>query len=118
VHYARKPDCWFYNSNTNGCSTYASQYTDPFTNPGTGEVGDGSRNSLRAPNTIVFDAALMKDFPVTERLKAQFRWEVFNTANHALFGAPGGDVSNGQAAQITTLSGDPRVMQFALRIDF
>jgi hypothetical protein len=60
----------------------------------------------------------MKDFPLFESAKAQFRWEVFNAANHALFGAPGGDVSNGDAAQITTLSGDPRVMQFALRIDF
>jgi hypothetical protein len=117
-HYVGKPTCWFYDSGTSGCSTSGSALTDAFANPGLGVVGNGSRNSLRAPNTIVFDAALMKDFPITESFKGQFRWEVFNAANHPLFAAPGGDVSNGQAAQITSLSGDPRVMQFAFRIDF
>jgi Carboxypeptidase regulatory-like domain/TonB-dependent Receptor Plug Domain/TonB dependent receptor len=117
AHYIRKPNCWFYDSNTSGCSTY-SGLSDAFANPGTGVVGNGSRNSLNSPNTIVFDGAIMKDFPIAEKVKAQFRWEVFNAANHALFAAPGGDVSNGDAAQITTLSGDPRVMQFAFRIDF
>ena len=118
VHYVGKPSCWFYDSGTPGCSVNGTQFTNAFANPGTGVVGNGRRNSLRAPNTTVFDTALIKDFPVNESLKAQFRWEVFNVANHPLFGAPGGDVSNGSAAQITTLSGDPRVMQFALRIDF
>jgi hypothetical protein len=118
VHYIRKPTCWFYDSGTSGCGTYGSGLSNAFANPGTGVVGNGSRNSLRAPNTTVFDAALMKDFPIVESLRAQFRWEVFNVANHALFAAPGGDVSNGQGAQITSLSGDPRVMQFAFRFDF
>jgi len=125
VHYVRKPTCWFYDSGTTGCKPYASGLSDAFANPVTQvngkqvyNIGNGRRNSLYSPNTDVVDAALMKDFPVTERLKAQFRWEVFNLANHPLFGSPGGDVSNGQASQITTLSGDPRVMQFALRLDF
>jgi hypothetical protein len=51
-------------------------------------------------------------------LRTEFRWEVFNVLNHPLFAAPGGDISTGAAAQITALSGDPRVMQFALRVDF
>jgi hypothetical protein len=117
-HYVGKPTCWFYDSGTSGCGTSGSGLSNAFANPGVGAVGNGSRNSLRAPNTIVFDGAVMKDFPVTESIKGQFRWEVFNAANHPLFAAPGGDVSNGQAAQITSLSGDPRVMQFAFRIDF
>jgi hypothetical protein len=117
-HYVGKPTCWFYDSGTSGCGLYSSGLSDAFANPGTGVVGNGSRNSLHAPSTTVFDAALMKDFPIFESLRAQFRWEVFNLANHPLFAAPGGDVSNGQAAQITSLSGDPRVMQFAFRVDF
>jgi hypothetical protein len=55
---------------------------------------------------------------VTEGLKAEFRWEVFNVLNHPLFAAPSGDISTGAASQVTSLSGDPRVMQFALRVDF
>jgi len=125
AHYVRKPTCWFYDSGTSGCGAVGGNLQDAYANPVTTvngqpvyNIGNGRRNSLISPNTDVVDAALMKDFPVTERLKAQFRWEVFNLANHPLFGSPGGDVSNGQASQITTLSGDPRVMQFALRLDF
>ncbi len=118
VAYVGKPACWFYSSATSGCAPYAAGRADAFADPGDGVVGNGRRNSLIAPNTQVFDAALMKDFAFTERLKAQLRWEVFNVANHPLFAAPGGDVSTGSAATITSLSGDPRVMQFAVRFDF
>jgi len=118
VHYPHKPSCWFYASATSGCSPYGSGLSDAFADAGNGVVGNGSRNSLSSPATDVFDAALIKDVPVTENLKAEFRWEVFNVLNHPLFAAPGGDISTGAAAQITSLSGDPRVMQFALRLDF
>jgi Carboxypeptidase regulatory-like domain/TonB-dependent Receptor Plug Domain/TonB dependent receptor len=118
VHYPHKPSCWFYASATSGCGQYGSGLSDAFTDAGNGVVGNGSRNSLNSPPTDVVDTALIKDVPVTESLKAEFRWEVFNVANHPLFAAPNGDISTGAAAQITSLSGDPRVMQFALRLDF
>ena len=118
VHYVKKPECWFYASATSGCSKYGSGLQDAFADAGNGVIGNGSRNSLNSPATDVVDAALIKDVPVGEHLKAEFRWEVFNVLNHPLFAAPGGDISTGAAAQITALSGDPRVMQFALRLDF
>jgi hypothetical protein len=55
---------------------------------------------------------------MTERANLQFRWEVFNLANTPLFGQPNGNVTSGAVGSITTLSGDPRVMQFALRLSF
>jgi hypothetical protein len=118
VHYIHKPSCWFYSSGTSACSQYSSGLTDAFADAGNGVVGNGTRNSLNSPATDVFDAALIKDVPIVESLRAEFRWEVFNVLNHPLFAAPSGDVSTGAAAQITSLSGDPRVMQFALRLDF
>jgi len=48
----------------------------------------------------------------------QFRWEVFNIANTPLFGQPSNNFSSSAAGSITSLSGDPRVMQFALRLSF
>jgi hypothetical protein len=81
-------------------------------------LGNGSRNSGSGPGTDVFDFALMKNMTIFENLTGQFRWEVFNVANHPLFGEPGGDVSGGSAASITSLAGDPRVMQFAFRLDW
>ena len=118
VHYIHKPSCWFYSSGTSACSQYGSGLSDAFADAGNGVIGNGSRNSLSSPATDVVDTALIKDFPVKESLRAEFRWEVFNALNHPLFAAPSGDVSTGAAAQITSLSGDPRVMQFALRLDF
>jgi hypothetical protein len=80
--------------------------------------GDLGHNTLRGPTTNVFDFALLKDFPVRESGNLQFRWEVFNLFNHALFGQPTANLSSGSVGKISTLAGDPRLMQFALRLSF
>ena len=80
--------------------------------------GDLGRNTLRGPSTNVFDFALLKDFPIQERTNLQFRWEVFNLFNHALFGQPTSNLSSGSVGHISSLAGDPRLMQFALRLSF
>jgi hypothetical protein len=80
--------------------------------------GDLGRNTLRGPTTNVFDFALLKDFPVRESGNLQFRWEVFNLFNDALFGQPTANLSSGSVGKISTLAGDPRLMQFALRLSF
>jgi hypothetical protein len=80
--------------------------------------GDLGRNTLRGPSTNVFDFALLKDFPIQERTNLQFRWEVFNLFNHALFGQPTSNLSSGSVGQISSLAGDPRLIQFALRLSF
>ena len=54
-------------------------------------------------------------FFITERTTLQFRWEVFNLSNTAQFGLPSGNYSGGTPGVITSLAGDPRIMQFALR---
>jgi hypothetical protein len=41
-----------------------------------------SRNSLRGPGAWNFDAAVEKDFPITERTQLQFRAEGFDVLNH------------------------------------
>jgi hypothetical protein len=118
VHYVKSQSCWFYISKDSACSAGGSSLTDPFTDPGKFVVGNTSRNTLRGPNTNVFDAALVKHIPIHENWNVEARWEVFNVANHALFGQPSGDASSGGVASITNLSGDPRVMQFALRVNW
>jgi hypothetical protein len=115
------PNCWFYASQNKLCQGLVSGATDSFRlqNNAAGEFfGDEQRNSLRGPHTNVFDFALMRDFNVTESAKIQFRWEVFNLFNTPLFGQPNTDFSSSSAGQITSLAGDPRVMQFALKFSF
>jgi hypothetical protein len=66
---------------------------------------------------VTWDSGLHKDFSVHERLKAQFRFEVFNTLNHANFGLPAGSLSSATFLRITTAA-DPRILQLALRFSW
>ena len=111
-------NCWLYMSKNNACKTLAPNLTDAFQLQAPGTFGNAGRNILRGPHTSVFDFALMRDFPTHESLGLQFRWEVFNLSNTALLGQPNGNFSSSAAGSITTLSGDPRVMQLALRLSF
>ena len=117
VHYLHNPKCWFYTSKNSSCSA-SSSLSDAFADPGKYVVGNSHRNTLVGPRTQVLDASLVKTIPIHRDWSGEFRWEVFNAANHALFGQPSGDLSSGSVASITTLSGDPRVMQLALRLNW
>jgi len=55
---------------------------------------------------------------LTERVKLQFRTEIFNLFNHAQFDLPNPAVGNPNAGIITSIVGTPRQMQFALRLSF
>jgi hypothetical protein len=95
--------------------------------PAPGETG--TRNIIRYPGFIGLDAGLYKTFnlPKTEKVKLQLRWDVFNVTNtqHLTGNA---DVTNGLDPQFgspsksfynfTSIQGTPRVMQFAIRLDF
>lgn len=110
--------CWYYSSRNAACRALAPAATDFLVQPALGTSGNLGRNTFRAPATTVFDFALHRDFPIRENVGLEFRWEVFNLTNTPLFGGPNGDFSSSAAGTITTLAGDPRVMQFALRLRF
>src|SRR5690606_32283843 len=82
-----------------------------------GTFGNSPRNFLRGPGDAVLDMALMKRFPLTEEVNFQFRWEMFNALNRPNFGNPNTNMTSGNFGRITS-AGDPRIMQFALRLDF
>jgi hypothetical protein len=117
-HVVGSPDCWFFAAQNSHCTALAPGLSNAFALPASGTIGNGGRNTLVGPHTSVFDAALMREFPFGERTNLEFRWEVFNVTNTPLFGQPNSNFSSGAAGTITTLSGDPRVMQFALRLSF
>jgi len=111
-------DCWFYSSRNGACRALAPSATDAFALQAAGQFGNSGRNILRAPGTNVFDFALHREFPLRESQALEFRWEVFNLSNTVQFGVPNRDFSSSGAGSITTLAGDARVMQFALRLKF
>lgn len=112
-------NCWFYTSRNKNCVALSPNATDAYALPtAANPYGNGGINNLRGPNTNVFDFALMRDFDLHERTKLQFRWEVFNLANKTLFAQPDSGLSDSSVGTITSLAGDPRIMQFALRLSF
>lgn len=114
VQYPKKQTCWFSDSKNTACGAG----TAPFSDPGNYNIGNVGRNTLIGPQTQLFDFDLYKTIPFSERFSTQIRWEVFNLANHPVFGQPSGNVSSSSVASITSLSADPRVMQFAVRLNW
>jgi outer membrane receptor protein involved in Fe transport len=83
-----------------------------------GVFGNAGRNILRGPGWITFDMSLQRRLSFTDTLAATLRWDVFNLFNRDNFGNPNADITAANRATITTLAGDPRIMQFSARIEF
>lgn len=113
-------NCWFYYSGNKACQALSPNTPDAYLSPSvqSSPYGNGSINSLTGPHTSVFDFALMRDFDIREKAALQFRWEVFNLTNSVLFAQPDSTLADGGVGTITSLAGDPRIMQFALRLSF
>lgn len=80
--------------------------------------GNGGRNILRADGQVNFDVGLMKNFQLTEAVQFQFRWEVFNLFNTPAFGDPVANIESPDAGKVRSTRSSPRIMQFALRLEF
>jgi len=111
-------------------NTNAFQLLNPaaFQRPADGQYGTMTRNELRLPSIWNLDASIMKNFLITESVKATLRCEVFNLFNHPqVWGInnsfsgdnPGSGISN-SAANFGQANAwrDARTLQLALRFAF
>jgi len=80
--------------------------------------GNAGRNILYGPGRTNWDASVFKSFALTERFKLQFRTELFNMLNTPQFGLPNAAIGSASAGSITSLSGNNRQVQLALRMSF
>jgi hypothetical protein len=83
-----------------------------------GTFGNAGRNILRGPGWVTFDMSVQRQIEITGRVNATLRWDVFNLFDRANLGIPERNITAATAGVISTLAGDPRVMQFSLRIAF
>jgi hypothetical protein len=103
----------------------------PFTRPAFGQFGNIGRNSFVGPREFMADATLIKNFPITERVKGQFDFQAFNVFNHPALGTPTeGNETNGPCVDCSISSGtvgqiiglDPNVnmrqLAFAMKVLF
>jgi hypothetical protein len=101
-----------------------SQYFNPaaFAAPASGTYGNVGRDTLTGPGTRTIDLSVVKNTPISERLKVQFRAEVFNVPNHANFATPNtvvfssaSSAPSATAGLITATSTASRQIQFGLK---
>ena len=87
-----------------------------------GKLGDASRTPVYGPDFVNTDFSAIKHFvlPYREGMGVDFRAEFFNLFNHAQFGLPNADLagSAGTFGLINTSVNNPRLIQFALKLNF
>jgi hypothetical protein len=101
--------------------------TDAFLRPAEstpGSYGNSGRNILTGPGFANTNLAVLRDFPIKERLRLQFRSEFFNLFNQVRFGStnttggandPDNTVTSATFGRIRT-AGSAREIQFALKL--
>lgn len=99
-----------------GSSSNASEIV--FTNPQPGTIGSLPLSSIFGPKFFNFDFSTIKKTRINERMNIEFRAEIFNAFNTVNFDNPETDINSPNFGRITGIVGRPRLMQFALRLNF
>ncbi len=82
--------------------------------------GNGGRTNGYGPGGIAMDLSILKDFPIREGHRVQFRAELLNFINHANFGLPDLNRGSPNFGRISTQPGanDNRIVQLGLHYRF
>ena len=101
----------------NSAETIESQNCTPFNVNYSmlGSFGATGRNILSGPAFNKTDFAILKDIPVTERYRFQFRSEFFNVFNQVSFNNPDTGILDGGAFGTIQGASPGRVIQFGLK---
>ena len=83
-----------------------------------GTFGNAGKGILSGPGYFDTDFGLIKNIPLPERMSLQFRAEFFNLFNNVNFSAPDLSVADGPVFGTITSANSPRILQFALKLQF
>lgn len=100
---------------------------DAFVDPAAGSFGGTRRNQFYGPGFGAVDFSIFKNTPITERVSAQLRAEIFNLFNRLNLGTPAASVGSGAGNGLITGTrrggdapgigfGEPRNVQLALKL--
>jgi hypothetical protein len=106
--------------------TFTRPTSGPFALPACGQIGNVGFDSYRGPHAFYDDMALSKNFTITERIKAQFRFDAYNLFNHPVLALPNSCVDCATAGQISNIEADSapgapigmRQLQFGVKVTF
>ena len=112
------PDVISYSQSTDRQSYLAGVFTRAnFPNPSLGSQGDERINAFRNPGFAGTDAALSKDTAITEQLRLQLRFEVYNLFNRVNLGLVNTELPSTTFGRSTSQF-NPRWIQLGARLSF
>jgi len=88
-----------------------------FVSPAQFSFGNAGRGILEGPGSFNVDLGVHRNFQINEKLRLNFRWEMFNALNRANFAVPNAVIGNAVAGQISSTA-PARIMQLALKFVF
>lgn len=91
---------------------------NPTANGAAPHYGTVGRNTLIGPHFRNWDASLHRDIHLRGESNVEFRWELFNAANHPNWNAPSVDPTNKTTFGVVTSARTMREMQFGLKYMF
>ncbi|MBM3727541.1 MAG: carboxypeptidase regulatory-like domain-containing protein [Acidobacteria bacterium] len=94
--------------------------TSAFTSTPAFQFGNLARSlsDVRSHGVANYNFSIFKNTTITERVGLQFRTEIFNLFNRVQFSYPGTALGNPQFGVVSGQYNDPRLIQFALRVQF
>jgi len=120
--------CWYYSSANSSCVSLYPNGQNALAIPAQYTYGNSGRNILTGDRFFQLNFAVLREFPMAERFKLQFRAEFFNLFNHPVFSTPGGNSGNGLASfssinissgsQVSQTLNSNRILEFALKVLF
>lgn len=111
-------------------NTLAVQYFNPaaFAKPAAGSFGNLGRDALYGPGFGSVDFSVFKNIPFNEKIRGQFRAEIFNLFNRTNWANPTATFTSSSFGELTQTKnaasapglgfGEPRNVQLALKIMF
>jgi len=88
-----------------------------FQSPAQFTLGNAGVGILVGPGYFNLDTGLHRTFPIKEKMKLTFRWEMFNAFNHSNFQNPNASIGAATAG-VVSATYPSRVMQIALKLNF
>lgn len=89
-----------------------------FFNAPAGDPGALQPLQFNGPKIFTWDASVIKNIAVTERVNVQLRGEFFNILNRPVFFIGSQDINSANFGQITDTLVQPRVVQLAAKVTF
>jgi len=87
-----------------------------FQTPALATFGNLGRDSLRSDWNKNLDLSLFRQFPITERFRLEFRFEMFNATNTPVWAIPVSSLEAPNFGAVTHTANVPRQLQFALKL--